>query len=1002
VSELGWKCVNENAGTRTLSVTANLRRLATFDENGQAGDCGYRETLHGTPLAFGQIEVWLAGFMQFGVGAPEAVGDVAFHQTLTQSLPAPAHSCEYEGGTYGPNDVVDETVEVLIEAVGTIKRYVYLDYPGSSKDIDANRAYLEHWNPFAEVMSHCTFRVKDVVESYTVTMSIGGVPTVPSTFNVTVPEAYQTSVAIQVSPRAGGINWNDYVSGWGAWNVHALDTTVFVEGTYSRSPGAVCSQSRYYEKTTPDAFIWQRLEGDPLAWVDHYCDAFVRQEIGNGAFRLVGGSADINANLLNEVHEDMTVCFGCSIDDQFGAYEIPYDEDFAMLDGTARNGLDLATQEGHPVLDKDESDPQPAEGCTFDFNGDTEETACYDRSWPVESVVPIVLTTATGFTINYGGKAIFTPVVSGGSSYGQMECGAETYWDHGPLVEVDGLNFAHHGDLSIKDVIGGEVNEGSLHEPSHPPWLPLPAGDPETTPRGDPWYDDIPLLKGPDALLAKADALVIALCAPGSTPGTPLEFAKVVDEVPVYTWIPHDCESAIVNERLQVTVPVDVTTAYVDAGDILSTKTRLTGTSFALVRWQASVDGAQVKLHLGSHWWLLTANGTGEQSTEINLCRPTGTGAGGNGTQQSIVPFERPCDLSVWDTDHADRAAESIYPWEYPAGWGVGIVKTLKLDCPTPNCVYKFHDLWLKRKSIEDGGFAKLYVLPQSGPWNDSRDYDATPDFAVDASGIIEHALGGGHHSDYVSVLPKARLVIDGAVVWELAAGSVRECTSDDNLGKTPSGHETWYLHELYALTRIRKVGFPLDDYVTPTPSYAVNGAATITPDAFTGDQLFDTHCLAAFLVGGVYTPNQQNQISVPLKIMPRAWEIVPGTDALPTGCYKRFRAQVNGLAWGYDGQPRQGLDIALTAVDAPAGEQNFAAETNKIGWFEFDPVYTQSPVAVASEELGEVPALPVRSRKYSRCVLPLGVELWPKYCAETGIPVLTTEGKPALTCCEE
>lgn len=432
----------------------------------------------------------------------------------------------------------------------------------------------------------------------------------------------------------------------------------------------------------------------------------------------------------------------------------------------------------------------------------------------------------------------------------------------------------------------GDWVEGSMHEP-------MPWSDPN--PEGGDCYS---LMYSDSPLLHDDEALVLSLAAPGSVLGSPLDFTAG-------TYTPTNCT---------VSKPGDGRLKIATAGATGEAKrTSINGLyfyggRFARVYW-TSTAGAKARLWLGGKSWEMEYQ-SGQSYTEIDLCLPDDATAAD--VAQSIAPIVKPLD-------------NSGHGIELPALWGVGYVSEVKLELLTANADYYFSRIDLIRKAAGEGGFAKLLVSHANGPWND-----------IDSDDLRDFSKRVAAKNDEAFLTPKAYLIIDGAVVWELMQGEHRP---DDN-------------PVYYKLTRpiaSGGIGLPLDDYDSPT-KYPVYGL-TVTPKNYTQQdtKLIDSFCLVGLLDGGEYLPDANNQIAVGLTLRPEYWRTWGACTFRPDGSWHRFRSTVFGLVFNADGSPYNGTIQARTAYD------DFTVQCNSLGFYYTPALYNRYPGKVTDGGTGHL-----------------------------------------------
>lgn len=1022
---MDWKLINDNVGTREMSATVTLR-AAWFSQTISANGAQWHRHANTLPLG---IITFAGGYI---AGAhvivdvenktegsyPNATLYWRFRWQVNYYTRSAGLGSYYLYGdwhlSYPYPDNFYEEKTFTFSLSGTIKRYAKPTYPGTQNSLTAECVNIDHWNPMAEPLSNIGLDYKDVVESYDFS-----VPDIDTITGISTDGAPLVDESIIVSGQLSGAFQGGIDKPW-------------IEATYSRSPNGVCTESRNYDtaKTrgglgaiTGAVHVNIGTDEDPVYYWEVTYDTetliWTKETLGNGEYSLsyyvenpdawiglVAFEAGYPAGLLPN---------SPSITDYAGARTVSYAPDIANMDEVDRSNIVLETPEYHTRLVKTqyESNTLPVE-FSIRRRGDveTEDDPGYYTNWSWVDVDEegaqlerITLDSSTGYSVTYTGKATFFPAAEG--IY-------EEFVDVGPLSRYATIkNVAPTWDED-------HYVEGSMHEPAHPPWLPLPVQkveydpetglpvemyDPETgepiwdytEQRGDPWHDNIALLTGSDDdSIAIEDALKITVVPHDSyLPVTPIDFSN---EDYAFT----NATVGQPNESICVTTVDSPVTA--DAGDIVSTKTRLNGARFAEVQWCATRPLAEAVLHIGSHAWNLKAVSSEIQHTRIDLCKPDIVGINSDGSMQSVAPYEMPLDKSVWDDVNYEpvRAEESSYDWTYPAGWGVGLVKTLSIECKTPNTMYTFWDVRLKRLSVEEGGFVKLYIFPQPGPWNDSREID---DFAYRESGEINN----DSYVDKVSYIPKGFLVVDGAVVWELMAGHVIE-THDSHMTDIVVGnryYDPWYRYYYYRLPRELSdggIGLPLDDYVTPS-AYPINGVATIEPHTgtYTSDDCADVHCLVAFLDGGVYEPDSNYQIIVPLSIKPSVWtQESYACNAQLAGTFKRFRGQVLGLVWDDLGNPDRDAKVTISTVNSsPEAEQTDVVDTTVAGWWMSKALNVKGKVEIEAEHPAAAYEATLRSRHYTRAMPPSSIPRALRYCSADGRIIINTNGTITIDCCQ-
>ncbi|MEN6358331.1 MAG: hypothetical protein ABFD83_14760 [Armatimonadota bacterium] len=575
---------------------------------------------------------------------------------------------------------------------------------------------------------------------------------------------------------------------------------------------------------------------------------------------------------------------------------------------------------------------------------------------------------------------------------------------------VTGENLAI---ISITDlrVFKNNYTKSGEH-PSHPCWQPFPQqmrddnGNPMYTSDGEPlWATDSPAYYDTEILVRcsdfdTADALQFDFVSTGLVANPPLQFITP-------TWAANNCTTDVVDSTQHVTVGEGVTAAYIEDSDMLSDNIRLTGTRFAVVKWRASVNGATAKLNIGQHRWDLVydegvdweSGGSYKQGDHvlynsivytcmhavgsstapdldlgcwlpyhasfIDLCRPDSAGEHEVSTQQSIIPYEQPFDKRLWDDvdERAKRNNDSTYDWEFPAGWGVGRIVSLKIECPTPDCEYWLEHVRLYRRTSAEGGFAAVFVLPHQPAWNDIRDiYDP----AWPSTGVITHDPASGYPDDEIATIPKLYLIVDGAVIWELYAGI---CSYHQ---AAPPDYDMVYT---FLPERIRNIsapgsgwgGCPQDDYATPA-NFPLNGVVTITPKTSWGQNAWaQENDFATWLESGIHYADANGHVGLDLQPWVSAWSHFPGSTGKVNSFQKQYRGQIWGLAWKTNGRPGEG-DVQIATPNAsPSYIETTTAQSNACGFFQSVAVNTEGMVTARGGGDEKPTSLYVANRLWTR-----------------------------------
>lgn len=894
---MAYHCTDEDAGTRTLQATATIRQHysegvteETYIVPGGATSCKLTITLAGIcPLNF---------------------------TPFTNDAGGMAWWVEWrEDGSTGTRRVAlvwADEVDISVTASGTMKQYEEIAGYGGAGEIE---------KLVPATLRDIERNIYRKVDEYHFTMVFGGVtyewdwPADDTVLPDDPTAGIREDIVVQAVIRATDIIShtleanleNEYFVPESRWDMEAHSTygMVWAEGTYSRSPGGVCEETRSFSHTR-DLDVGTDLQyGAPGGTVASQ----VATTLGNGAFST---SAGIGLGISRAVSPQFFSIGGAAdlwLQDSLGPYTVAYDsvdvKDIDLADRAA--GLELTTPERHPrridhIIGEEFFDNP---GDEWNYNGETDPAALsYEEYvWTQEDdVTPIEgLKIQNGaLTVEYKGKLQYdvTGPTAPLSSPLHMEGAAATFIDTNQDLSLEAAQLKH-GNLSIDGIA---EDPQTVPEPAHPPW---------STPAGDPYYDNIALTDaGAANRLTLPDALEITVPAAGAlVPDPPLVFGEL-DQ----TWDDTNCTATANGTSLTIETGADVTGAEASCTNIATLAKHVRGARYLVISWEADVVDAEATLHLGGSSWDLVDDGTGQSI--IDVCCPDACTVTADPTMQSIVPYEMSGSFDL------------------PAGWGIGKLTQLKIVPKTINCEYTFTSAQFKRKAAADGGFCKLYVLPQSGPWNDT----------VDGSDFSWSAYSGGW------IVNKARLVIDGAVVLEIP-----QLLFD---GTTPS----WYklTDSFFAL--------PLDDYGTPTeiPVNGVTVAAGTIPAGF-----WAANCLTGFLEGGIYEPDGSNVISVDLVIRPRYWNTSPDTGVLPSMAYQRFEGIVHGLAFTGEKDPAYPSSIAISNPDGAVGTvETQNKKPNGVGWFESRSFNTKGDASLLGA--GEVTpvTVPLRNRMYSRVIL--------------------------------
>lgn len=563
--------------------------------------------------------------------------------------------------------------------------------------------------------------------------------------------------------------------------------------------------------------------------------------------------------------------------------------------------------------------------------------------------------------------------------------------DAGPIISwIDGLQADHLPALpwdSETDFSGAHEHEIvsdppvdppiQMGQPAHWPWLPWPewiAGEGEEDGEWEPpWYDSTVYISNQKYLTINDPVLTIELTAPG----TSTEALHLGTDITVGDWTETACTATTDAGMLKVVTDAAGThTIVLDRSHGLATEKRLTG-RYAIIHWKADVDEAQATILFGANSWTLTASGVGWQDTEIDLCRPHNQSMPFTG-QQSIVSYEKPHEYK-WDTvtetsirpdaDELDGDSHQYFDWEFEAGWGVGRVSNITITLAGHETEYRFGAVSIRRKTAAEGGFANLIVLPHQASWNDAR---ALGDMANPHSGhqVLSDPEGdnpgSADHYEYI----KAVLVVDGAVVLEIASGRLSLTTYDLD------AEARAVVHTEYKLLTDADAGdftafYPRLDYTaTPVSTYEDQvqavGSITITaPES----EFLKRNLLVAGLIPGIYRANSANQIKVGFRLMTNTIAYSSGMNGYEFWDVTTWRGNgaVCGIAYdGLDALANSTVSVATPSASAGRGV-DLDVPTNTLGWFVSDQLNTHADGAT----VGTIPTTTtLRNRMATRVVV--------------------------------
>lgn len=527
----------------------------------------------------------------------------------------------------------------------------------------------------------------------------------------------------------------------------------------------------------------------------------------------------------------------------------------------------------------------------------------------------------------------------------------------------------------------------STGQPAHHPWKPWPhIHDPEDAldgPTEPSWYDSSVYISNSQYLTARDwneglsgwelfDILTFQLPAPGES----TEALDLAVDVDVADWDTTACAATLASGALHLVpsgTPASVLLPVADGLRLSSAAPganelgrRLTG-RFAVIHWKASVAGATATIAFGQHSWTITAVGTGWNDTEIDLLRPD-TGTAGN--MQSIISLERPWERAFItgttydrpepDATYTDEDEEEVpyFTWDFPVGWGVGRITSIGISCNDTAATYDFTTVSIRRRKVEDGGFAELLVLPHQASWNDSRTlgeqsnpesgtYVYGPVLTGDPDAGESNGPQTKHMFDYV----KAILVIDGAVCCEVSAGRIQwdevrtyiyEGIGDYRWAGIFYEHVENVLMEGDGTPRYDSF-YPRDDYsqapATVSEWTCVPGiTATINalPTTPYHNEFIQNNCLVAGLIPGIYRPDVDDKIGVGFRLMTNSITYTSGMSNCGLWDVTEWRGDGVVCGVAFDGnEPRSEGIVTIEHPEASPGRVDREdIRTNKVGWF--------------------------------------------------------------------
>jgi hypothetical protein len=368
--------------------------------------------------------------------------------------------------------------------------------------------------------------------------------------------------------------------------------------------------------------------------------------------------------------------------------------------------------------------------------------------------------------------------------------------------------------------------------------------------------------------------------------------------------------------------------------------------------------------------------------------------------QQSIASYVLPMDESVLNDivppetipnpprGHRDED-ESVYKWEFPKGWGVHRIPSITIECKTPNATYEFQKVVNYRRTSTEGGFAYCYVFPHQPAMNDRNRLD---DVAWRYAGLIkQYSESEGAYDNPRYLIPKAFVVIDGVIAFEIFAGSCEELNTRALLNEQRYGpyYRTIPFQFLDNDWSVPLYALPLKKYPVESAdnSYDVNGVVSVEVDGTAaGSSFCRTNSFATYLgkaTGGVFATGGiieavEDRIELCYRMQVDVIRMdygLGGTAAAPSSQYKTLHARVFGLAYQENGQPAANRQVQIKetrtkdlATDEPTDVVTHTVNTNALGHWVSPPIKCRYPAEIIVD--GNSSLLDSRNREYMRLAI--------------------------------
>lgn len=344
---------------------------------------------------------------------------------------------------------------------------------------------------------------------------------------------------------------------------------------------------------------------------------------------------------------------------------------------------------------------------------------------------------------------------------------------------------------------------------------------------------------------------------------------------------------------------------------------------------------------------------------------------------QSIISQELPMEGTFNKKDEnginqgLERAPDTDINWEYPDGWGVGRVTNIGFIGKTLNTEYKLKSMKLYRKSVEEGGFAKLIVYPYQSSYNQSRTVD---DLAWKYAGkrTVYNDANTESHSIYRYCIIKGLLIIDGAVAGELLDGNVEEDEFIPSSMRKPERANSIFTFApqktllctnptgnpvpIENYTKNKAVLYPLKDYLAynkqqPTEP-DINGVSIDYKytEANAENEFLMNNLDVQFLKPGIYYESS-GKIKVGIDVMysslscPTSLFEGNNISGFIDTIYYSGRGMVYGLA-----QPNQKIKI-ITANHVSGHATNTTVTANDLGFWISPPLNTKGTVQAGNTQ---------------------------------------------------